>query len=99
MEDKLKSKNNLKNQLKSLEKLLYNYCEILKLQSVYNKLIIIENLIKVDPGYAIPNRKYLNFSTLIKHCNYVFIMDEKALSHLRIDLMEDVQLLQESRER
>jgi hypothetical protein len=82
-----------------LEKLLQNYCEILKLQSIYNKLITLENLIKVDPGFATPNRKFLNFSTLIKYCNFVFNMDEKTLSHLRIDLMEDVQLLQETHEK
>lgn len=64
-------------------------------QSILNRLLLHESLIKLDPAYINPSLKNLNLITLKKYCA-TLKEDENSLFQLRGNLLDDIETLQKS---
>jgi len=91
--ERLKVPQELISQYELLDRLLKNYAEILRLQSVVQRIEMIKEFITLDRGYVV---SYVAFDLdrLRRLYNYHERINEKVRNGFRADLLRDVRLIE-----
>ena len=98
-EDKALCRQRLSAQTFLLEKLLENYCELVRLQSILNKLRVHEGLLAVDGCFRRNLQRNFTVNLLRKYCTVTEGLEWPGVENMRRDLIEDVEVLKAEFER
>jgi len=91
--ERLKIPAELSSQYSLLDRLLRNYVEILRLQSVAQRLDILKELLSLEKSYLLT---YVHFDLdkLRRLYNYQDSINEKIRNGFRADLLSDIRLIE-----